>query len=60
MDISARTMYGLRALVTLARVRSNQPLSIQAIAELEDETGLPVTDVVRFGAEKLGQALVSE
>jgi Rrf2 family protein len=35
-DISARTMYGLRALVTLANVRSNAPLSIQTIAEDED------------------------
>ena len=31
-----------------------------AIANLEDETGLPVTDVVRYGAEKLGRQLVSE
>lgn len=38
MDISARTMYGLRALVVLAGARSNQPLSIQAIA---DEENLP-------------------
>lgn len=30
-----------------------------AIADLEDETGLPVTDVVRYGAEKLGQVLLS-
>ena len=35
MDISARTMYGLRALVTLAGARSASPMSIQAIAELE-------------------------
>lgn len=35
MDISARTMYGLRALVTLAGVRSNSPMSIQAIADAE-------------------------
>lgn len=28
------------------------------IHRLEDETGLPVTDVVRFGAEKLGETLV--
>ena len=38
MDISARTMYGLRALVTLAGARSSQPMSIQAMA---DEEGLP-------------------
>ena len=38
MDISARTMYGLRALVTLAKTRSEFPMSIQAIA---DEEGLP-------------------
>jgi len=31
-----------------------------AIADLEDETGLPVTDVVRYGAEKIGQRLISE
>jgi Rrf2 family transcriptional regulator, cysteine metabolism repressor len=36
MEISARTMYGLRALVTLAGARTNQPMSIQAIAEQED------------------------
>lgn len=36
MEISARTMYGLRALVTLASVRSQNPLSIQAIVELEN------------------------
>lgn len=36
MDISARTMYGLRALVTLAGARSNDPMSIQAIADEED------------------------
>lgn len=35
MDLSARTMYGLRALVTLAGARSNAPMSIQAIAEAE-------------------------
>lgn len=28
------------------------------IARLEDETGLPVTDVVRFGPEKLGRRLI--
>ena len=39
MDISARTMYGLRALVTLAGVRSNSPMSIQAIAEAESLPG---------------------
>ncbi|RDV38865.1 Rrf2 family transcriptional regulator [Bradymonadaceae bacterium TMQ3] len=38
MEISARTMYGLRALVTLAGARSCEPMSIQTIA---DEEGLP-------------------
>lgn len=38
MDISARTMYGLRALVTMAGMRSDQPMSIQLIA---DEEALP-------------------
>ena len=36
MDISARTMYGLRALVTLANARSDSPLSIQTIADEEE------------------------
>jgi uncharacterized NAD-dependent epimerase/dehydratase family protein len=31
-----------------------------AITDLEDETGLPVDDVVRYGAEKIGQQLLSE
>ncbi len=31
-----------------------------AIADLEEQTGLPVTDVVRYGAEKLGRLLISE
>ena len=35
MDISARTMYGLRALVTMAGMRTDQPVSIQTIAEDE-------------------------
>ncbi len=39
MDISARTMYGLRALVTLAGVRSNNPMSIQSMSEMEDLPG---------------------
>ena len=36
MDISARTMYGLRALVTLASARTDNPMSIQAIADEEE------------------------
>ncbi len=32
--------------------------AISEISSLEDEVGLPVTDVVRFGAEKLGSALL--
>ncbi len=36
MDISARTMYGLRALVTLAGARTSDPMSIQTIADEEE------------------------
>lgn len=36
MDISARTMYGLRALVTLASMRTDQPMSIQTISDTEN------------------------
>jgi Rrf2 family protein len=36
MDLSARTMYGLRALVTLAGARSDSPMSIQEIADEEE------------------------
>lgn len=39
MQISARTMYGLRALVVLASARSTEPMSIQSIAEEEDLPG---------------------
>jgi Rrf2 family protein len=38
MDVSARAMYGLRALVTLAEARSSDPMSIQQIS---DEENLP-------------------
>lgn len=38
MEISARTMYGLRALITLAGARTSDPVSIQSIA---DEESLP-------------------
>ena len=36
MDISARTMYGLRALVTMAGMRTDRPTSIQTIADTDD------------------------
>ena len=39
MQISARTMYGLRALVTLAGARTDQPMSIQTISCEEDLPG---------------------
>ncbi len=39
MQISARTMYGLRALVTLAGARTDEPMSIQAIADEEELPG---------------------
>jgi Rrf2 family cysteine metabolism transcriptional repressor len=35
MEISARTMYGLRALVTMAAARTREPMTIQTIAERE-------------------------
>ncbi|MEZ4459829.1 MAG: Rrf2 family transcriptional regulator [bacterium] len=35
MDISARTMYGLRALVTMAGARTREPMTIQTISERE-------------------------
>jgi Rrf2 family transcriptional regulator, cysteine metabolism repressor len=39
MDMSARTMYGLRALVTMAGTRTDAPLSIQFIAERDNMPG---------------------
>ncbi len=36
MDISARTMYGLRAMVTLAGARSSDPMSIQSMSVEEE------------------------
>jgi Rrf2 family protein len=36
MELSARTMYGLRALVTLAGARTDSPMSIQEIADDEE------------------------
>ena len=39
MQISARTMYGLRALVTLAGARTDEPMSIQTIADEEELPG---------------------
>ncbi len=44
--------------VALNTLRLSESDALAAIAQLEDETGLPVEDVVRFGAEKLGQALI--
>ncbi|MBT8301058.1 MAG: NAD-dependent epimerase/dehydratase family protein, partial [Maribacter sp.] len=32
--------------------------ALEIIKKLENETGLPVTDVVRYGAEKLGKPLL--
>ncbi|MRX64033.1 DUF1611 domain-containing protein [Maribacter luteus] len=36
----------------------NESEALQVIEKIEKETGLPVTDVVRFGAEKIGRALL--
>ena len=44
--------------VALNTVQLSEAAARETIAQLEDETGLPVEDVVRFGAEKLGRALL--
>ncbi len=44
--------------IALNTARVDEKEAISEIHRLEDETGLPVTDVVRFGAEKLGATLV--
>ncbi len=44
--------------VALNTSRLPEAGALEAIGRLEDETGLPVEDVVRFGAEKLGRALM--
>ena len=47
MDISARTMYGLRALVTMAGARTNDPMSIQVISEEEQLPGKFLEGIMR-------------
>lgn len=44
--------------VALNTSKLDQEAAQHEIAKLEDETGLPVDDVVRFGAGKLGQAVL--
>ena len=34
--------------------------AVQYIAKVEQETGLPATDVIRFGVEKIGTALIKD
>lgn len=45
--------------IVLNTSRLSESDALTAIGSLEDETGLPVEDVVRFGAAKIGQVLVS-
>ena len=45
--------------IALNTSRMDETQAMRAIASLEEETGLPVQDVVRFGAEKIGAALVN-
>ena len=44
--------------VALNTSKLDQDSALAAIAACEDETGLPVEDVVRFGAAKIGQAVL--
>ncbi|MGI9319187.1 MAG: DUF1611 domain-containing protein, partial [bacterium] len=44
--------------VALNTSKLDEESALNEIAKLQDETGLPVEDVVRFGAEKLGQAVL--
>jgi uncharacterized NAD-dependent epimerase/dehydratase family protein len=41
-------------------IRLSEQEARDAIKQVEDETGLPTTDIVRFGAGKLMDALISE
>ena len=44
--------------IALNTSKISEQEALEMIDRLEAETGLPVTDVVRFGAEKLGRALL--
>jgi len=44
--------------IALNTSKLSEEEAIAMIEKLEKETGLPVTDVVRYGAEKLGKALL--
>lgn len=45
--------------IALNTVMLDEQQAVAEIARLEDETGLPVQDVVRNGAEKIGKALLN-
>jgi len=44
--------------IALNTAKLDEQAALSELARLEDETGLPVEDVVRFGAKKLGQSLI--
>ena len=44
--------------ISLNTYRLTEVEALDEIERLEDETGLPVTDVVRYGAERLGKELL--
>jgi uncharacterized NAD-dependent epimerase/dehydratase family protein len=46
--------------LALMTIHLSEQEAHDAIKQIEDETGLPTTDVVRFGAGKLMDALISE
>ncbi|MDE3740470.1 DUF1611 domain-containing protein [Maribacter polysaccharolyticus] len=44
--------------IALNTSKLSEDEALKVIEKIENETGLPVTDVVRFGAEKLGRTLL--
>jgi uncharacterized NAD-dependent epimerase/dehydratase family protein len=53
-SLTAATTVG----IALNTAKLDEQAALRELARLEDETGLPVEDVVRFGAKKIGQSLI--